>query len=70
MSSFIEQIGFSKNDIYFVPISAYMKDNLITRSGKMPWYRGKTLIELLYINAKGEDAKKGKELRVLLQGYP
>ncbi|MGA2800436.1 MAG: GTP-binding protein [Candidatus Micrarchaeaceae archaeon] len=69
MAKFIEQIGFSRNDIYFVPISAYMKDNLITRSSKMPWYRGKTLIELLYINAKSEDAEKGKELRVLLQGF-
>ena len=69
MVKFIEQVGFSRNDIYFVPISAYMKDNLITKSSKMKWYHGKSLIDLLYLNAKSEDAKKGTELRVLLQGF-
>ena len=42
MERFIEQIGFSRNDIYFVPISAYMKENLITKSSRMKWYRGKS----------------------------
>ena len=69
LAKFIQKIGFSKDKIYFVPISAYMKDNLITKSDKMKWYSGKPLIDLLYINAKLGDTKAGKDLRVVLQGF-
>jgi len=69
MTKFIEKIGFSKDTIYFVPVSAYMKDNLIIKSKNMKWYSGRPLIDLLYINAKKEEIKKGKELRVILQGF-
>ncbi|OTA21981.1 elongation factor Tu [Xenorhabdus beddingii] len=33
--------------IYFVPISALEGDNIVTRSEKMPWFTGKTLLDLL-----------------------
>ena len=70
MVNFIERLGFRMGDVYFVPISAYKKDNIITRSSNMRWYTGKPLIDLLYLNAKREDAKKGgKELTVVLQGF-
>src|SRR5687767_10053263 len=31
-------------DIQFIPISAKFGDNVVTRSDKMPWYQGSTLI--------------------------
>jgi sulfate adenylyltransferase subunit 1 len=31
-------------DIQFIPISARFGDNVVTRSGNMPWYQGSTLI--------------------------
>ncbi|MFT5206804.1 MAG: sulfate adenylyltransferase large subunit [Candidatus Omnitrophota bacterium] len=31
----------------FVPISAYVGDNVVLKTSQMPWYTGKTLIELL-----------------------
>ena len=34
-------------DVRFIPISALLGDNVVDRSGKMDWYRGKTLLELL-----------------------
>ncbi len=34
-------------DVYFVPISALMGDNVVDRSENMPWYKGKTLLQLL-----------------------
>lgn len=68
---FIERIGFSKANIYFVPVSAYYKDNLTTKSKKMKWYRGKPLLDLLYEEAKKEDPIEAEEraLRVVLQGF-
>jgi sulfate adenylyltransferase large subunit len=32
---------------YFIPISALKGDNVVTRSGKMPWFRGPSLLEHL-----------------------
>lgn len=31
----------------FIPISAYKGDNVVTKSDKMPWYTGQTIIEVL-----------------------
>ncbi len=35
------------SDIQFVPISALHGDNVVNRSGNMPWYQGGTLLHLL-----------------------
>ena len=34
-------------DVHFVPLSALEGDNVVTRSKKMPWYQGSTLLHLL-----------------------
>jgi sulfate adenylyltransferase subunit 1 len=38
---------FPGKDIRFIPISALMGDNVVEPSGKMDWYKGKTLLEIL-----------------------
>ena len=35
------------NDIHFIPISALKGDNVVNKSGQMPWYGGSTLLYLL-----------------------
>ncbi len=35
------------NDITFIPISAKLGDNVVTKSVKMPWYKGKALLDHL-----------------------
>ena len=45
IESFVDKKGFEVNAI--LPISAVNGDNLINRSSKMKYYRGKTLYELL-----------------------
>jgi len=35
------------NDIRFLPISALMGDNVVTRSENTPWYHGEALLEIL-----------------------
>ncbi|MBK4734356.1 sulfate adenylyltransferase subunit 1 [Noviherbaspirillum pedocola] len=42
---FAQQLGLK--DIRPIPLSALAGDNVVTRSEKMPWYEGPTLIELL-----------------------
>lgn len=34
-------------DICFIPLSALEGDNVVSRSARMPWYRGPTLLEML-----------------------
>ncbi|MDE1850797.1 MAG: GTP-binding protein [Candidatus Micrarchaeota archaeon] len=69
LNGFIHRIGFGGNEVYFVPTSAYKAENLLRRSTNMKWYRGKSLIDLLYVNAKIEDKKKqNAPLRITVQG--
>ncbi len=35
------------NDVHFIPISALLGDNIVTRSAKTPWYEGPTLMYYL-----------------------
>ncbi|HVA82979.1 MAG TPA: GTP-binding protein, partial [Candidatus Aquilonibacter sp.] len=67
---FIEKIGFTNKNVYFVPTSAYNGDNLIKKSANIKWYKGKTLVDLLYINAKIEDKSMiNGPLRAIAQGF-
>ncbi len=34
-------------DVHFVPLSALVGDNVVNKSENMPWYQGKTLMDLL-----------------------
>lgn len=42
-------------DIRFIPISALRGDNVVTRSDRMPWYRGESLLEVLETIYVGSD---------------
>jgi adenylyl-sulfate kinase len=44
-SAFAAKLG--NVDIRFLPISALRGDNVVTRSARMPWYTGESLLELL-----------------------
>jgi len=41
------KIGFCPEKIFFVPVSALIGDNVVKKSQKMLWYKGKSLINLL-----------------------
>ncbi len=64
IGAYLSRIGFSKNAIDFVPISAYNGDNIISRSMKTPWYRGKVLIKCI---AAGSVWQAGYPLRTVVQ---
>ncbi len=68
LSGFIERIGFQKDNIHFVPVSAYRGENLVRKSPKMKWYKGKSILELLYENSKPGKARANETLRLAVQG--
>ena len=67
VSDYLGAIGFDK-PVSYVPVSAYDSENLIKRSRKMNWYKGRPLIDELARVAshkKGGSAKAG--LRAIVQ---
>jgi len=44
---YLRKIGFQEKNINTVGYSGFEGDNLITRSDRMPWYKGDTLLEAL-----------------------
>jgi elongation factor 1-alpha len=45
--NYLKKVGYQKTNVNFVAYSGFHGDNLITRSEKMPWYKGDTLLEAL-----------------------
>ena len=68
LSEFIGKIGFNLKNVEFVPVSAYVGDNLVERSRRTPWYRGKPLLEQLYEESGDAHANVSGPLRLLVQG--
>lgn len=46
-SNFLKKTGFKKENVVFVPFSGMQGENLVTKSDKMPWYKGKCLLETI-----------------------
>ncbi len=61
---FARELG--ANNITFIPASALAGDNIIERSGKMPWYRGPTLMAHLETVPVGDD-QSDKPFRMPVQ---
>jgi elongation factor 1-alpha len=62
-----KMIGYNVEEIPFIPVSAYMGDNVVKKSDKMPWYKGGTLIETLDAVIKEPEKPIGKPLRLPVQ---
>jgi len=62
----LKNVGFKPDATAFVPISAYVGDNLASRSAKTPWYKGPTLVEALN-NFTVPEKPTGKPLRLPVQ---
>jgi elongation factor 1-alpha len=43
----LKTIGYKVDEIPFIPVSAYVGDNVAKKSTNMPWYKGGTLVETL-----------------------
>lgn len=47
VESLLKVVGYDVSKVDFVPVSGWTGDNLTEPSGKMPWYKGPTLLEAL-----------------------
>jgi elongation factor 1-alpha len=47
MSALLKTVGINPEKVTFLAISAFMGDNIVKKSDKMPWYKGPTLMEQL-----------------------
>ena len=47
VTALLKNVGYKTDTIAFVPISAYLGDNVAKKSDKMPWYKGGTLVDAL-----------------------
>jgi len=43
----LKSVGFKTDKIPFVPVSGYKGENVVKATGKMPWWKGKTLMAQL-----------------------
>jgi len=43
----LKSVGYNTDKVAFIPLSGYQGDNVVKKSDKMPWYKGKTLMEQL-----------------------
>ncbi|HEY9788843.1 MAG TPA: GTP-binding protein, partial [Candidatus Obscuribacterales bacterium] len=58
------------NCVAIVPMSAFRGENVVNVTAKMPWYTGKSLLELIYdlcINSASTIAKEPAPFRMVLQ---
>ncbi len=62
----VKSVGYKIENVPFVPVSGWMGDNLVKKSEKMSWYKGKTLLES-FDDFKVPEKPIGKPLRVPIQ---
>jgi len=63
----LKSIGYKTEDIPFIPVSAYVGDNVAKKSTNMPWYKGQTLVEMLDTYVKEPAKPTDKPLRLPVQ---
>jgi elongation factor 1-alpha len=66
VTALLKNVGYKTDTVAFVPISAYIGDNIASRSAKTPWYKGPTLVEALNLFVV-PDKPTGKPLRLPVQ---
>lgn len=66
LNKLLTSIGYKLDDSAFIPVSAYVGDNLKEKSTRMPWYKGKTLLTA-FDELKVPEKPVNKPLRVPIQ---
>lgn len=66
ITKLLKGIGYRDETFKVIPVSAWMGDNIVKNSDKMPWYKGEPLIEAMD-NFKAPEAASDKPLRLPVQ---
>lgn len=67
VSKLIATVGYKPDETPFVPLSAYVGDNVAKKSDKMAWYKGHTLMEAMDEVIKPPEKPVNKPLRMPIQ---
>jgi len=60
-------LGYKMDDVPFIPVSAYVGDNVIKKSDKLGWFKGPILVEALDKTFKAPKKPVDKPLRLPVQ---
>ncbi len=63
----LQTLGYKVDEIPFVPVSAYVGDNVAKKSDKLSWYKEGTLMELMDKTIKPVEKPVDKPLRLPVQ---
>jgi len=66
VSGYLKKVGYNPDKIPFCAISGFVGDNMVEKSDKMPWFKGKTLLEALDL-MEAPKRPTDKPLRLPLQ---
>jgi elongation factor 1-alpha len=67
VTKLLQSVGYKTEKIFFVPLSAYVGDNVVKKSDKMHWYKGPTLVEALDQGIEAPEKPVDKPLRLPVQ---
>ncbi|MFH1294761.1 MAG: translation elongation factor EF-1 subunit alpha [Candidatus Aenigmatarchaeota archaeon] len=67
VTKLLQSVGFKVETIPFVPLSAFVGDNVVKPSDKMPWYKGGTLVKTMDEQIKAPAKMTDKPLRMPVQ---
>jgi elongation factor 1-alpha len=63
----LKTIGYKTEELPFIPVSAFVGDNVAKKSSNMAWYKGQSLVETLDTYVKEPEKPTQKPLRVPIQ---
>jgi elongation factor 1-alpha len=66
MTKLLQSVGYKMDNVKFVPISAFLGDNVAKKSEKLGWYKGLTLVDTCD-ELVAPELPTGKPLRMPLQ---
>ncbi len=67
ITKLLQSIGYKTDTIPFIPLSAYIGDNVVKKSTNMPWYKGATLLQTMDSTIKVPEKPVNKPLRLPVQ---
>ncbi len=67
VSKLLSSLGYKMDDVPFVPVSAYVGDNVVKKSDKMGWYKSNTLLGTLDDMLVAPEKPVDKPLRLPVQ---
>ena len=67
VSKLLTNIGYKPENVPFIPVSAYVGDNVVKKSTNMGWYKGQTLLEAMDNTVKDIERPVDKPLRLPIQ---